>query len=194
MVRLLLIFNGILLFSLFVGSCYTYRPIKISSIITLRESVTGNDFTSERASEKGDDGRRVPDGMIQGNEIVPKVKKKDAADKDINLSEKRNYRFYIKKYFALSHSFSPLDRINNKGVEYSLNGRFKEAAILFREVLRENENSGAALNNLGIIYELFGYYNSAFTMYSRACLLEPGNRYFRRNFLFFKRSRAIRSE
>ncbi len=194
MVRLLLIFNGILIFSLLVGSCYTYRPIKISSIITLRGNVSGSDFSREREPEKGDDGMRSPDGKIQGYEIVPKVKKKKAADGDLKLSEKRNYRFYLKKYFALSHSFSQLDRINNKGVEYSLNGRFKEAAILFQEVLKENENFSAALNNLGIIYELFGYHNSAFTMYSRACLSEPGNRYFRMNFLYFKRSRAVRSE
>ena len=183
-----------LLFSLFVASCYTYRPIKISSSITLRGAVSGKDYSSARVSEKGDEGKRGYDGIIQGDEAAFRVKKKDAADKESNLSGKRIYRFYLKKYFALSHSFSALDRINNKGVEYSLDGRFKEAAILFREVLKENENYGAALNNLGIIYELFGHYKSAFTMYSRACLLEPGNRYFRRNFLFFKRSRANKSE
>lgn len=194
MVRLLLIFNEILLFSLFVGSCYTYRPVRISSVVTLRGNVSGSDFSRERESEKVDDGTRIPDGKIQGYEVVPRDKKKNAADRDLKLAEKRNYRFYLKKYFALSHSFSQLDRINNKGVEYSLKGRFKEAAILFQEVLKENENFSAALNNLGIIYELFGYHNSAFIMYSRACLSEPGNRYFRMNFLYFKRSRTVKSE
>jgi len=99
----------------------------------------------------------------------------------------RKYRFYSKKYFALTFGTSPIDRINNKGVEYALQGRFKEAEILFQEILNEEERCGAVLNNLGIIYEIFCHYDRAFRMYARACLLEPGNEKFRRNFLSLKK-------
>jgi tetratricopeptide (TPR) repeat protein len=93
----------------------------------------------------------------------------------------------LKKYFALTFGTSPIDRMNKKGVEYALQGRFKEAEILFQEILNEEARCGAALNNLGIIYEIFCHYDSAFRMYAQACLLEPGNEKFRRNFLSLKK-------
>jgi tetratricopeptide (TPR) repeat protein len=192
-IRLLLIFNEIILFSLFVISCYTYRPIKISSVYTFRADGREGDFPDGRVSDKGDDEASRFSGRIQLFKPVMEDKKRDTANGRLKLSRERKYRFFLKKFFAISHTFSQLDRINNKGVEYCLKGRFREATILFQEVLKENENFSAALNNLGIIYELFGHDSDAFTMYSRACLLEPGNEYFRKNFLYFKRSRAVKS-
>ncbi len=69
-------------------------------------------------------------------------------------------------------------------MEHALNGKFKEAKLLFEETIKEDDNFAPAYNNLGIIYELFYDMDRAFEMYSRACIIEPGNDYYRRNFLY----------
>ncbi len=193
MIRLLLIFNEIILFSLLTISCYTYRTIKISSVHIFRADGREGDFPGERVSNKNDDKASRFTGRIQIYRSVLEDKRRDSARGKPKQSRERKYRFFLRKYFAISHTFSQLDRINNKGVEYCLKGRFREATILFQEVLKEDENFSAALNNLGIIYELFGHDSKAFNMYSRACLLEPGNKYFRKNFLYFKRLHTVKS-
>jgi tetratricopeptide (TPR) repeat protein len=192
-IRLFLILNEIILFSLFIISCYTYRPIRIASVHTFRADGREGDFPSGRVSDKGDDEASPITGRIHVYKPVMEGKERDIANGRPKLSRERKYRFFLKKFFAISHTLSQLDRINNKGVEYCLKGRFREAAILFKEVLKEDEDFSAALNNLGIIYELFGNDSDAFTMYSRACLLEPGNEYFRKNFLYFERSHNVKS-
>lgn len=93
---------------------------------------------------------------------------------------------FLKRYFAKIRSFSPVVAINNKGVEYALKGRFKEAEILFKEAIKEDVDFAPAYNNLGIIFEFFCYTEDAFTMYSKACIIDPGNHYYRRNFLYFR--------
>jgi tetratricopeptide (TPR) repeat protein len=92
---------------------------------------------------------------------------------------------YYKRYFTKPFSFSPLADINNKGVDLALKGRYAEAEILFSEALKENASFPEASNNLGITYELQNKNESAFTMYTKACMADPDNKFFIRNFLSF---------
>ena len=103
--------------------------------------------------------------------------------------ELRIYKVYLKRYFAKYLHISPVAKINNRGVDYALKGNFRGAEVLFKESINEDSNFVPAYNNLGIIFELFGYREKAFKMYSRACLLEPENKYFRRIFLYFEECR-----
>lgn len=96
----------------------------------------------------------------------------------------RVYTYYLKKYLAILSGTSPISVVNKRGVNYTLNGRFKEAVILFLDILKDNKSCAAVWNNLGVVYELFGMHKKAFSMYSRACIIEPDNSYFRKNFLF----------
>jgi Tfp pilus assembly protein PilF len=107
---------------------------------------------------------------------------------DIVPSEKSGAKYFIKKnkkYFAIIRSSSAIARINNRGVDLALKGNFHDAESLFRESLREDSDQPAVYNNLGIIYEIFRLRKKAFEMYSKACIKEPDNRYFRNNFLSF---------
>jgi tetratricopeptide (TPR) repeat protein len=97
----------------------------------------------------------------------------------------------LKKYLARVSSGGAAARINNRGVALAEKGQFKEAAILFEELLRENNNAVTALNNLGVLYEISGNREKAFALYSRACLMEPDNEYFRHNFLYMVRHEAL---
>ncbi|MCP4136040.1 MAG: tetratricopeptide repeat protein [bacterium] len=96
---------------------------------------------------------------------------------------------YSRRYFApvdeLSLFSSPLSEINNQAITLALEGQFAQAERLLKEILNEEKNSGAVYNNLGIIYEVFNRHDKAFSMYSTACLLNPDNQYYRKNFLFF---------
>jgi tetratricopeptide (TPR) repeat protein len=108
--------------------------------------------------------------------------------KDIVPSEKTGKKYFIKKnkkYFVFIRSSSAIARINNRGVDLALKGKFHDAEALFRESLREDSDQPAVYNNLGIIYEIFRLRKKAFDMYSRACIKEPDNSYFRDNFLSF---------
>jgi tetratricopeptide (TPR) repeat protein len=86
-------------------------------------------------------------------------------------------------YFAVMRSSKPFAVMNDRGVQYALEGRFPEAEILFKEALKEYPDCAAAMNNLGIVYDVFGRRKESFDWYSRACLLEPDNDVFRENFL-----------
>ncbi len=90
-----------------------------------------------------------------------------------------------KRYFVMMMGGSYLSDINNRAVDLALKGRLKEAEVLFKEVLSENPNIDAVYNNLGIIYEISGCREKAFDMYSKACIKDSDNSYFKRNFLFF---------
>jgi len=96
------------------------------------------------------------------------------------------------KYYARIISYSAIAKINNRGVDLAIEGRFPEAEILFKEVSGENNAQGAACNNLGIIYEIFYDREMAFKMYSRACMLQPDNDKFRSNFLTFIDSSKVK--
>lgn len=101
------------------------------------------------------------------------------------VPEKNGERiFYLKRHFAEYYCKGPLSIINNKGVDYALKGKFSEAEFLFKEAIKEDDKFAPAYNNLGIIFELFHNQKGAFAMYSRACIIDPENKYYRRNFIF----------
>lgn len=97
---------------------------------------------------------------------------------------RRIYKAYQKKYLAYVRSCSPVARINNRGVECAIKGEFREARILFSEAVKESADMGPAYNNLAVVLEIFGHEDEAFEMYARACMLEPGNEYFKKNMLY----------
>jgi tetratricopeptide (TPR) repeat protein len=174
--RLFLKHNSVFLFLLFVSSCYTYSGIRVINRLYIDNNQSSMGSLKDAKREVSKKDIRDEDDKAAGEKAVKKETN--------SPSRGRTYKFYQKKYFAVSYSLSPISKVNNKGVEYALAGRFKEAALLFNEVIKENGNFGAAYNNLGIIYEIFSHHEEAFEMYSRACLLEPDNDYFQRNFLY----------
>ena len=95
-------------------------------------------------------------------------------------------RFYTIKYFAKARSKTALAKINNRAVSLALKGRFRESEILLNQVFEEDKNFAPACNNLGIIYEIAGDRDRAFSMYTRACVLEQENEVFRNNFLSYQ--------
>jgi tetratricopeptide (TPR) repeat protein len=120
----------------------------------------------------------------QFDEILKRYKVPAADDKSYYVMSSKINRISYKRYFSDVFSFSPLGEIINRGVEYALRGMYAEAEILFNEVLKEDEKCSSAYNNLGVIYEMNNK-DKAFTMYSKACILEPDNEYYRWNFLYF---------
>ena len=92
---------------------------------------------------------------------------------------------YITKYLANVSSPAPLAEINGMAVKYALEGRFIEAERLFMEAAAEYPSSPVPLNNLGVVYEIFGKRDKAADYYLRASIIEPDNRYFRKNFISF---------
>ncbi|HSV97858.1 MAG TPA: hypothetical protein VLM75_13130 [Spirochaetota bacterium] len=99
-------------------------------------------------------------------------------------NDKSTRSVYTIKRFADVRSSSPAAVINRKGIEHALEGRFNEARNLFLEAIKEDDSMAAPYNNLGIVYEVFGRKEESFDMYSRACLLESNNDYFRKNLLY----------
>jgi len=156
--RSVLKYSFILLISPALVSCYGYTQVRIMKKVDLAQD-------REKAGEKN---------------IAPPEQK--------NKLEKRYHTIYIKKYLARIKFSSPAAEINNRAVELSLEGRFKEAEILFKDLIGEERATAAVCNNLGVIYEIFGKKELAFAMYSRACILESGNSYFRSNLLSFEDS------
>jgi tetratricopeptide (TPR) repeat protein len=146
-------------------SCYYYRQVRLITRVCLN---------CEGEKSRNTDVANDADRSSQHESGKEKINRKGA----------NTHAFFIKKYLAVSFSSRPAAKINNRGVEYALSGRFKEAETLFKEVLREDDRFGAAYNNIGIIYEAFGYGDKAFQMYSRACMLEPNNIHFRENLLY----------
>jgi tetratricopeptide (TPR) repeat protein len=148
-----------------VPSCYYYRQVRLITRVCLN---------CEGEKDKN------TDTSIDAARSSPH----EAGKEKINRKGANTQAFFQKKYLAVSFSSTPAAKINNRGVEYALSGKFKEAETLFKEVLREDDRFGAAYNNIGIIYEAFGYGDEAFKMYSRACMLEPDNTHFRENLLY----------
>lgn len=108
--------------------------------------------------------------------------------------EKHTRKISVKKYFAGICSFSPVSSINKKAIEIALEGRFEEAAVLFGDVIKEDSELSAAYNNLGIVFEFMGKQDDAFYMYSKACLIDPDNALFKRNFLSFIDATSMKKE
>lgn len=86
-------------------------------------------------------------------------------------------------YYAVVGSSKPYALMNDRGVKSALEGRFSEAEILFKEALKDHPQCAPAMNNLGVVYDIFGRRKEAFEWFSRACLIEPENDIFRANFL-----------
>lgn len=141
-------------------SCYSYKTVRVA----VRVSAVEEEIPGRIARKTSDQGLR----------------RRDAA---------RSHTVYIRRYCATGVSAGPLEAINSRGVQSITAGRLGEAEILFNELVRENARNAAALNNLGVVYEITGRSAEAFEMYSRACLIEPDNDHFRHNFLFLTRRR-----
>ena len=103
--------------------------------------------------------------------------------------EKPKYLIVKNRKYLAEMLRGPAGRVNNRGVELALAGKFSEAEVLFRDVISDMPGEAAAYNNLGVIYEISGLRDRAFEMYSDACMRDPGNGYFRHNFLTFADSR-----
>lgn len=86
-------------------------------------------------------------------------------------------------YYAVVGSSKPFSVMNDRGVKSALEGRFVEAELLFKEALKDYPECAPAMNNLGVVYDIFGRRKEAFEWFSRACLIEPENDVFRKNFL-----------
>jgi tetratricopeptide (TPR) repeat protein len=149
------IVNCLLLSILVLQSCYSFEPVSIQ-----RKNVPG------RVVNSGDEN---PDTIE--NALRPYDK---AAD-----------RTKIIKFFARIRSSSPVSIINNRAVDLSIQERYNEAEILFKEVIAEDSKSAAGYNNLGVIYDLLKNNEEAFRMYTKACQLEPEITEFRKNLMTF---------
>ncbi len=87
------------------------------------------------------------------------------------------------RHLAASASGAPASLLNDRGVRYALEGKFREAELMFSEAMKDDASFAPACNNLGVVCEIFGRREESFSMYSRACLMEPSNDTFRENFL-----------
>ena len=106
-------------------------------------------------------------------------------DKSYPVNRTGGMEIVLKRFFRRDCFSSPVGAINNQGVDCALDGRYRAAAVLFGEAIKEDDRYSPAWNNLGIMYEFF-MEGDAHAMYSRACLLDPDNEYYRRNYLYFR--------
>ncbi len=103
---------------LIIYSCNYYSPVRFSKSVLISDY---NSVKIEKDDNKGDDLTKY---HRDKSYPVPK--------------EKKDYRIYLKRRFAEVCSFSPIAEINSRGVEYALKGKFKEARIMFEEVIKED--------------------------------------------------------
>ena len=136
---------------LFLQSCYSFEPVTIQR-------------------------KHVPARVLESED-----ESRDSIENILRPNDKIAYRTRIIKYFARIRSSSPVSVINNRAVDLSIQERYNEAEILFKEVIAEDSESAAGYNNLGVISELIGNGDEAFRMYTKACQLEPENAEFRKN-------------
>lgn len=106
-----------------------------------------------------------------------------ASEQETKQQKKVVQRVYRTLAFAKMQSRAPAAVVNNRGVMCALEGRFIEAEILFKESLKEDLECAAAMNNLGVMYNIVGKRKAAFEWLAKACLIEPENDQFRNNFL-----------
>lgn len=167
-IRLFVFANFLLIICVQICSCTHYSEVRFVNKI-----IINNKFPA-------------PDGPVY--KTIGNAGYKKAGDAGLYQKKKpvknRVYSYYLQKYLAVISGSSLVAVVNKRGVDYIIEGRFKEAVILFKDILKDNSSCGAVWNNLGVVYELFGMNKKAFEMYSRACILEPDNSYFRKNFLF----------
>jgi len=99
-------------------------------------------------------------------------------------SAEKNIYYARIKYLAVKYGDKNLDEILQRSYKEIKEGNYYSAVILLQDA-SEIWNNGAAENNLAVIYELTGKKNLAFTMYTKALLLSPENKIFKKNFLSF---------
>jgi hypothetical protein len=93
-------------------------------------------------------------------------------------SKTREIAFRLNKYLADNGSV-----MNSEAISLVKDGRYSEAEIILYDILNENPNDSCAANNLGVIFEFEGNFDSSMNMYYRACTIDPGNSIYRKNFL-----------
>lgn len=94
------------------------------------------------------------------------------------------------RYIFTKGSSDAATVILHAGASEAENGNLHSAEILFLE-LAGSEKNGSVENNLAVIYELYGDYDSAFSMYIRAINLDPENTLYRKNLYYFMVSGAL---
>ncbi len=117
--------------------------------------------------------------LQQGDVDINRPPVKDRVDTH-DLVVRTRYR----RYYVILPGWSVAAKINRKGVELASEGKFREAGIIFEQLVEEFPFEAAGYNNLGLVHEVAGNSKKAFTLLSKACTLEPGNYYYRKNFLY----------
>jgi tetratricopeptide (TPR) repeat protein len=108
---------------------------------------------------------------------------KASEDKFFLKKNKKKFILFSKRYLVIIQNNSPLGQINNKGIDLCRKKRYLESEIIFLDAIFEFPLDPVVYNNLGVLYELNRNEDSAFQMYSKACILAKDNLYFRENFL-----------
>ena len=157
------------------------RTVLICSVLVSALLIGCYGYSALRLTRKADFSALSLHSGIAGGAAEGGVSK--VAIHSPNAPAGRTQKLVLIRYLAKSWSLAPYSRANYMGVRYALEGRFREAETMFREALKENDRFAPASNNLGVVYEIFGRIEESFQLYSRACLLEPGNDVFRENFL-----------
>ncbi len=96
--------------------------------------------------------------------------------------QKKWVRYYKKKFTAKSSNSGIYVQLNNKAADLISQGNYSEARLLLLQAIKENPEFAAAYNNIAVASEASGNNDDAFQNYSKACLIEPDNKYYRRNF------------
>lgn len=91
----------------------------------------------------------------------------------------REITFLQNKYLADNRTV-----INTEVIALIREGRYTEAEIILSDILNENPDDSCAANNLGVIFELEGKFESSMNMYYKACSIDPGNTFYKKNFLY----------
>ncbi len=99
------------------------------------------------------------------------------------LKSAARQKIFRTRFYAVVGSSKPFAVMNDRGVKCALEGRFIEAELLFKEALKEFPDCAPAMNNLGVVYDIFERRKESFEWLSKACLIEPENDVFRINFL-----------
>ena len=134
--------------------------------------------TESRLSIRGDDVKFVRPPEEKSTDGHGDAKSGEIDDKHLLI------RVKYSRYYIVLPGYSAAAKINRKGVEFAVAGKFSEADILFTQLIEEFPDEAAGYNNLGLVQEVSGHREKAFTLLSKACILDPENYYFRKNFLY----------
>jgi len=120
--------------------------------------------------------------------VRPPAEKYSDRHSDVERGEKDHHHLVIRvkyrRYYVVLPGYSAAAKINRKGVELAVAGKFSEADMLFTQLVEEFPDVAAGYNNLGLVHEVSGRREKAFTLLIKACILDPENYYFRKNFLY----------